>query len=130
MLRLQHRTLIVLAFVLLTSAAQAHGRHRHYGGACDGFHRCRCGTTAARLAGLPYIFHGINLKQAVGWLSFARTGIRRGAVGYVRRGAPTGHVFTVVSYSGGSTATVEDDKGTYTRSIGNATFVSPGALRN
>lgn len=124
MLRLLHCTLILL---VLTSAAQAH--ERHYG-ACDGFHRCRCGTTAARLAGLPYLFHGINLKQAVGWLSFMRTRIRPGAVGYVRHGGPTGHVFTVVSYSGGSTAIVEDDRGTYTRSIGNATFVSPGALRN
>ena len=123
MFYLRHYALIALAFLLLTSVAQARGR-------CDGFHGCRCGVTAAREAGLPYLFHGVNLKQASGWLSFRRTGIRAGAVGYVRRGGPTGHVFTVVSYSGGDTATVSEDRGTYTRSIRNAVFVAPGVLRN
>jgi hypothetical protein len=121
MLRLLNCALI--AFALLTTAAQARGR-------CDGFHGCRCGATAAREAGLPYVFQGVNLKQAIGWLAFRRTDVKPGDVGYVRRGGRTGHVFTVVTYSGGSTATVKDDKGTYVRNIRNATFVIPGVLRN
>jgi len=113
----------MIALVLLTSAAEARGR-------CDGFHGCRCGVTAAREAGLPYDYRGINLKQAIGWLAFRRTDIRAGAVGYVRRGGRTGHVFTVVSYNGGATATVRDDAGTYERNVRGAVFVTPGVLRN
>jgi hypothetical protein len=119
MLHFRHYALIALTFAFLTSTAEARGR-------CDGFHSCRCGVTAARQAGLPYEYQGINLKQAIGWLAFRRTEPRPGAVGYVRRGGPTGHVFTVVAYSGGSTATVVDDAGTYERSIRGAVFVLPG----
>jgi hypothetical protein len=121
MLHLLNCTLIAL--VLLISNAEARGR-------CDGFHGCRCGVTAARQAGLPYNYQGVNLKQAIGWLVFRRTEPRPGAVGYVRRGGLTGHVFTVVSYSGGPTATVVDDAGTYERSIRGAVFVEPGVIRN
>lgn len=95
-------------------------------GACDGFQRCRCGVTAARKAGLPLTYNGFNLKRAVEWIrAFPRTSIHAGAVGYVRKGGPSGHVFTVVSYNGGATATVYDDRGTYERAIGNAIFVNP-----
>lgn len=97
---------------------------RRYG-ACDGFQRCRCGVTAANYAGISYNFNGWNLKRAREWLNFPRTSPHSGAVGYVRKGGPSGHVFTIVSYSGGSTATVYDDRGTYERNISNAIFVSP-----
>ena len=94
-------------------------------GACDGFQRCRCGVTAARKAGLPLNYNGFNLKRAVEWTrAFPRSSIHAGAVGYVRKGGPSGHVFTVVNYNGGSTATVYDDRGTYERNISNAIFVS------
>lgn len=96
-------------------------------GACDGFRRCRCGVTAARKAGLPLNYNGHNLKRAVEWIkAFPRTSIHAGAVGYVRKGGPSGHVFTVVNYNGGSMATVYDDRGTYERRIDNAVFVNPG----
>lgn len=96
-------------------------------GACDGFQRCRCGVTAARKAGLPLNYNGHNLKRAVEWIkAFPRTSIHAGAVGYVRKGGPSGHVFTVVNYNGGSMATVYDDRGTYERRIDNAVFVNPG----
>ena len=122
MFHLRHNAIAAVVFALLVSPAEARGKF-------DGFHGCRCGTTAARLAGLPYIFRGINLKQAVGWLAFVRTEIKRGAVGYVRHGGPTGHVYTVLSYNGVKMATVEDDRGTYERDVRNATFVEPGVLR-
>lgn len=124
MLHVRHYAVIAaLAIACLSSPAEARAR-----GKCDGFHACRCGTTAARQAGLPYDFKGINLKQARSWLRFQRTSIKAGAVGYVSRGGPTGHVFTVMSYSGGRTATVKDDAGTYERNISGATFVQPGVI--
>ena len=122
MFHLRHYAVAAVVFALLASPAEARGK-------CDGFHGCRCGTTAARLAGLPYIFHGINLKQAIGWLAFRRIEIKPHAVGYVRHGGPTGHVYTVLSYNGGKMATVEDDRGTYERDVRNAVFVQPGILR-
>jgi hypothetical protein len=126
MLHLRHYAIAFIFAALFCSPAEArHYRH----GRCDGFHACRCGTTAAREAGLPYVFHGVNLKQARAWLAFKRASIGPGMVGYVRRGGPTGHVFTVKSYDGGDTAIVKDDAGTYERSIRNATFVEPGVLR-
>jgi len=91
-----------------------------------GFHRCRCGVTAATKAGLPLNYNGYNLKRAVEFKwALPPTTIHVGAIGYVPHGGPSGHVFTVVHYSGGSTATVYDDKGTYERNISGATFVDP-----
>ena len=123
--------LIVAIAALLTivsTSADARPRHhhsKHHIGACDGFHRCRCGVTAARKAGLPLDYNGWNLKRAITFLRFPRTTIRVGAIGYVPHGGPSGHVFTVVHYAGGSTATVYDDKGTYECNISGATFVDP-----
>lgn len=124
--------LAIAAFLVLSSAparaddvTELSARRGHRAGACDGFHRCRCGVTAARKAGLPLSYRGFNLKRAVEWIrAFPRTVITAGAVGYVRHGGPSGHVFTVLSYSGGATAMVYDDQGTYERSIRGAVFVS------
>ena len=118
-----------IAVLLLTGAADARPRHhhsRHSIGACDGFHRCRCGVTAARKAGLPLNYNGYNLKRAIEFKwALPPTTIHVGAIGYVPHGGPSGHVFTVVHYAGGNTATVYDDKGTYERNISGATFVDP-----
>lgn len=120
--------LCLTTFAIASPTEQLSARRHHHSrvGACDGFHRCRCGVTAANKAGLPLNYNGFNLKRAVEWIkAFPRTAIHAGAVGYVRRGGPSGHVFTVVSYNGGPTATVYDDAGTYERRIDNAVFVSP-----
>lgn len=110
------------AILLLTSAADA----RTHRGACDGIHRCRCGSTQTAHFGLPRIYNGHNLWRAVEWIrAFPRTSIHPGAVGYVRHGGPSGHVFRVTAYNGGATATVSDDRGTYERRITNAIFVDP-----
>ena len=97
--------------------------HRHAsrrGGACDGFQRCRCGTTAARLHGLPYSYKGFNLKLASEWgRAFPHTSFHVGAVGVKPH-----HVLTVIGGSNCSSATVQDDAGTYQRNVCNMTFVS------
>lgn len=91
----------------------------HAAGACDGFQRCRCGTTAARYHGLPYSYNGLNLKKASEWYAFPRTSFGIGAVGV----APH-HVLTVTAGSSCSSATVHDDAGTYQRNVCGMTFVS------
>lgn len=97
---------------------------RHYarrGGACDGFHRCRCGTTTARYHGLPYNYNGLNLKMARSYYAFPRTSFGIGAVGVRPH-----HVLTVVGGSDCRSATVHDDAGTYQRNVCGMTFVSVG----
>jgi hypothetical protein len=103
-----------------TLSAKRHTRrHVSRRGACDGFHRCRCGTTAARRHGLPYSYNGLNLKKASEWYAFPHTSFGVGVVGV----APH-HVLTVIGGSSCSTATVYDDAGTYQRNVCNMTFVS------
>lgn len=87
---------------------------------CDGFNGCRCGTTAARDHGLPYDYHGMNLKKASTWYAFPRTSCHAGAVGVQPH-----HVYTVLQCNGDGTATVHDDAGTYTRRVAGNVFVDP-----
>lgn len=95
-------------------------RHARRGGACDGFQRCRCGTTAARLHSLPYAYKGFNLKMASEWgRAFPHTSFGPGVVGVKPH-----HVLTVVSGSSCSDATVHDDAGTYHRNVCRMTFVA------
>lgn len=112
------RALAAFAAILFTFVStSADARHR-YRGACDGIHRCTCGSTQARHFGLPRMVRGHNLWQAVEWTrAFPRTAPHVGAVGYQRGGGPTGHVFRIVSYSGGCVAVVTDERGTYERNI-------------
>lgn len=103
-----------------TLSAKRHTRrHVSRRGACDGFQRCRCGTTAARKHGLPYSYNGLNLKKASEWYAFPHTSFGVGVVGV----APH-HVLTVTGGSSCSAATVYDDAGTYQRNVCNMTFVS------
>lgn len=89
-------------------------------GSCDGYHRCRCGTVAASLHGLPVNYHGLNLKMARSYYAFPRTTCHAGAVGIPH----AHHVYTVVQCNGDGTAVVHDDAGTYTRRVAGNTFVS------
>lgn len=110
--------------LILTALSSFVVQARGYG-ACDGYHRCRCGVTAANYNGVALNYNGFNLKRAVEWVqAFPRTAFQSGVVGYVRRGGPSGHVFTVVDGSDCAKATVHDDRGTYTRNVCNATFVA------
>lgn len=110
---------ITACAILLLGASPAVARH-HHGGACDGFQRCRCGTTAARYHHLPYSYKGFNLKQASEWRrAFPRTSFHAGAVGVKPH-----HVLTIVAGSDCASATVYDDAGTYRRSVCGMTFVS------
>jgi len=122
---------LVLALVLCALASPALAARHHARGACDGIHRCVCGTTQANHFGLPWTYNGHNLKQAREWTrAFPHTTIHAGAVGYQRGGGPTGHVFRVVAYNGGCTATVADERGTYERDVCSrgATFMNVGGL--
>jgi len=125
--------LTAAAILLLATTAEARPRHNHHHldangnhyRACDGIHGCRCGSTQTSHFGLPRIYNGYNLWRAVEWTrAFPRTSIHVGAVGFQRR--PRDHVFRVVAYNGGSTATVSDDAGTYERNIAGAIFVDVG----
>jgi hypothetical protein len=114
---------------LATLASPAQARHHHYKtsyhhsssrGACDGFHRCRCGTTQAAHFGLPLNYRGHNLKLAAEWgRAFPRTGFHAGAVGVRPH-----HVLRVIQVTGPSTAIVADDAGTYERNVSGFAFVS------
>lgn len=89
-------------------------------GACDGFHRCRCGVTAAQKHGLPLDYLGFNLKRAVEWKeAFRRIAAPTvNAVVYQTGGGPSGHVSTIVGLTNDRcTVRVADDKGTYERNI-------------
>ena len=109
---------------LMLAPTSAFARHHHpsHSGACDGFNRCRCGTTAARLHGLPYNYQGLNLKMAREWYHFPHTGFGVGAVAVYPH-----HVATIVGGSSCHSATVSDDAGTYERNVCGATFVSIGS---
>lgn len=117
-----------LVLALFATAAEARPRHHHRSaGSCDGIHRCRCGTTAANKHGLPWLYNGYNLKRAVEWTrAFPRTSFQIGVVGYVRRGGPSGHVFTVTGGDSCRNALVYDDAGNYARNVCNARFMSVG----
>ena len=120
-------TVAFAAMLLLAPAAQAKTRHHrhHTGGSCDGIHRCICGSTLASYFGLPRMYNGHNLWRAVEWKSaFPHTSPHAGAAGYSPHGGPSGHVFLVVAYNGGDTATVRDERGTYERSIRGAMFMT------
>ena len=112
------KALTVISAILLSTLA-AEARHHHQGGSCDGFHRCRCGTTAARNAGLPYDYNGMNLKKASSWYAFRHIAFTIGAYGV----APH-HVLKVVGGSDCHSATVSDDAGTYQRNVCHMTFVT------
>lgn len=102
---------LVLATVLAFASAEARGP-------CDGVHGCTCGVTAARKHGLPDVFNGINLKQAIGWKrAFPQTSPAPGMVVYQHGGGPTGHVATIESVVDRCTAVVSDEKGRYERDI-------------
>ena len=117
-------TVVLAALVALATSNTAEARHR--GGACDGIHHCTCGSTQTNHFGFSRIYNGHNLWQAVEWIrAFPRTDAHPDAVGYVRHGGPTGHVFRVVQVTGPETALVADEKGTYERNIHGATFVDP-----
>lgn len=114
----------VFALIGLTVTIDTADARKSYG-ACDGFHRCRCGTTAASRHGIPYAYNGFNLKRAVEWVrAFPRTSFGSGVVAYVPHGGPSGHVMTVEGGADCAHATVSDDKGTYTRNVCHATFVA------
>lgn len=128
---MKHILVAGLCVLLLATTAEAR-THRHRGGACDGIHRCTCGSTQARIFGLPRMFHGHNLWQAVEWTrAFRHTSARAGVVMYQHGGGPTGHVSRIVSVLNQCTATVEDEKGQYVRNICSrgATFVDPSSPR-
>jgi hypothetical protein len=93
--------------------------HHHYG-ACDGIHRCICGSTQARHFGLPRMYHGHNLWEAGEWgRAFPHTSAHPGAVV-----VKTHHVAQLVSASGGcSRAVVRDDRGEHPYNICGAQFV-------
>ncbi len=96
--------------------------HARRGGACDGFQRCRCGTTAARHFGLPYAYKGFNLKLAWEWQrAFPRTSFHIGVAGVKPH-----HVLSVIGGSSCSSATVYDDAGTRQRNVCGFTFVEVG----
>lgn len=124
---IQHRVIrdVTPAFAGTTQISARRHSYRHSsvrGGSCDGFHRCRCGVTAARLHGLPLNYQGKNLKLAAAWYDFPRTTCHAGAVGIPH----AHHVYTVVQCNGDGTAVVSDDAGTYTRRVAGNTFVNPG----
>jgi hypothetical protein len=99
-----------------TSARLHYGRR---GGACDGFQRCRCGTTAARHFGLPYAYKGFNLKMASEWAhAFPHTSFHIGVAGVKPH-----HVLAVVGGSDCHSAKVYDDAGTRQRNVCGFTFV-------
>lgn len=107
---------MAVAALMVSPASAKH--YRHSGGACDGIHRCICGSTQTAHFGLPRMYNGHNLWQAVEWTkAFPHTSIHVGAVGYQHGGGPTGHVFRVAAYAGGCRATVTDEKGTYDRDV-------------
>ena len=129
-MNLRKITVVLAALVALATPNLAEAKHRHGGGSCDGIHRCRCGSTQTSHFNLPRVYNGHNLWQAVEWThAFPRTDAHAGAVGYVRHGGPTGHVFRVVSVTGPNTALVADDRGTYERNLSGAIFADPSGNR-
>ena len=106
---------IALFFVLTLLAPPVEARGR-----CDGFHGCRCGTTAARYNGLPYDYKGYNLKKASEYRrAFPHTSFQVKALAVWNH-----HVATIVGGDDCHSATVYDDAGTYQRNVCGATFVT------
>ena len=88
-------------------------------GACDGIHRCTCGSTLARHLGFPRIYNGYNLWQAKEWArAFPHTSLQAGAIGVKPH-----HVYRVVQVIGNGNAIVADEKGTYERKVAGDIFV-------
>ena len=115
-----------ILFAFVSTSAQArhhHYRHTHYShaGSCDGFQRCRCGTTAARHFGLAYNHNGWNLKEAREWRRFPHTSFHVGAAGVVEH-----HVLAITGGSDCAHAQVHDDAGDYSRNVCHMTFVEVG----
>ncbi len=118
---LRSTTIGALALIALTATSEARPRHHHSYGACDGIHRCTCGSTQARHFGFPRMFHGHNLWQAREWgRAFPHTSLRAGVVGVKPH-----HVYRVVQVIGSGRALVTDEKGTYERRVAGDTFVDP-----
>ena len=112
------RTIMALCAAALFAFVSTSAEARHYGGSCDGIHRCICGSTQARYFGLPRVVNGHNLWQAIEWVhAFPHTTPRAGVVMYQHGGGPTGHVSRLVSNPVGCTATVADERGQYERNI-------------
>lgn len=126
-MNLRKITVVLAALVALATLSNTAEAKRHYrSGACDGIHRCTCGSTQARLNGFSRMYNGYNLWRAVEWVhAFPRTDAHSGAVGYVRHGGPSGHVFRVDHVISPGVAMVTDERGTYERNISNAIFVDP-----
>ena len=115
----QRSVLLVAAVMILAAVTAADARPRH-GGSCDGFHRCRCGVTAAHNFGIPYAFKGFNLKMASEWgRAFPHTSFRPGVAGVKPH-----HVLQVVGGESCAHATVRDERGTYQRNVCGMTFVA------
>jgi len=104
-----------LALVALSAPSEARR------GSCDGIHRCICGSTQAAYFGLPRMYNGHNLWQAIEWAhAFPRTSIHAGAVG-----VKSHHVYRVVQPLGNGRAIVADERGQYERVVSHDIFVDP-----
>ena len=108
----------ILAALIVTPLTAQAKRHVYRGGACDGIHRCRCGSTQAAYFGLPRIYNGHNLWEAKEWGHFPRTSLHAGAVGVKPH-----HVFRIVQLLGNGRAIVADDRGQHEYNIAGAIFV-------
>lgn len=109
------------AIALFALVAPSEARPHHRGGSCDGIHRCICGSTLASHLGLPRMYNGHNLWQAIEWArAFPRTSIHAGAVGVKAH-----HVYRVVQPLGNGRAIVADERGQYERVVSGDIFVDP-----
>lgn len=124
------RTIAIAAALLAVLSTAAEAKSKHRSGACDGIHRCRCGSTQAAHFGLPRNYNGHNLWRASEWpRAFPRTTPRAGVVMYQHGGGPSGHVSRLLTDPVRCIATVADDAGTYERNvcIRGARFMSVGS---
>jgi len=111
----------------MLARATNHARAFHHG-ACDGIHRCICGSTQAAHFGLPRFVRGHNLWQAREWTrAFPHVSAQAGVVMYQHGGGPTGHVSRIVEVRGQCRALVADERGQYERDTCSrgAVFVQP-----
>ena len=102
----------------LSAKRHSYRHHARGGGSCDGFQRCRCGTTAARYYGLPYDYNGWNLKEARAYYNFPHTSFHVGVAGVIPH-----HVVAITGGSDCAHAMVHDDAGDYQRNVCGMTFV-------
>ena len=120
MQRIKYAALAVMCLFFISSPAEAK-RHHHRSGACDGIHRCICGSTQARHFGFPRMYNGHNLWEAREWgRAFPHTSLHDGVVGVKPH-----HVYRVVHVTGPGRAMVADERGTYERHVGGDIFVDP-----